>query len=379
MNEMLESKTDPSCCPVCGQTVRIGELDSHFIQELEKLYKLSASGRQRRSRTLLAATNDGSLESRWEAYLRIKSNRHCRMRMKSRKKKPDNVYCPICSENIYGDMHQLNNHVEICLRKNIMVAIQQLTPGSFQSLELVQNMRHKLLQLIQEKYFHGSFVERDEEETVDVEGEGEIETYEDYDWTLRPPFTLNSFHGERKADRLVGEETEESRRESVENLEFGPRQYTEHDLVVSLDEDSNNDPDTSGTLDSPLAHSNHSLNDAMNLKIKEKLLSLDELSKSNNLDSKQVVEALKNRIRDLEAETTGSKFICLICKDQYVKPLTSVGCWHVYCEQCWLHTLGVKKLCPQCNMITSPSDLRRIYLLQQNKTKRRQAKRIMLY
>lgn len=42
---------------------------------------------------------------------------------------------------------------------------------------------------------HGSFVERDEEETVDVEGEGEIETYEDYDWTLRPPFTLNSFHG----------------------------------------------------------------------------------------------------------------------------------------------------------------------------------------
>lgn len=48
---------------------------------------------------------------------------------------------------------------------------------------------------------------------------------------------------------MVGEETEESRRESVENLEFGPRQYTEHDLVVSLDEDSNNDPDTSGTLD----------------------------------------------------------------------------------------------------------------------------------
>lgn len=74
---------------------------------------------------------------------------------------------------------------------------------------------------------------------------------------------------------------------------------------------------------SPLAHSNHSLNDAMNLKIKEKLLSLDELSKSNNLDSKQVVEALKNRIRDLEAETTGSKFICLICKVIYTYRLST--------------------------------------------------------
>ncbi|CAG2053280.1 unnamed protein product [Timema podura] len=48
--------------------------------------------------------------------------------------------------------------------------------------------------------------------------------------------------------------------------------------------------------------------------------------------------------------------------ERYKKPVISVCCWHVHCEECWLHTLGAKKLCPQCNMITSPSDLRRIYM-----------------
>jgi len=55
-------------------------------------------------------------------------------------------------------------------------------------------------------------------------------------------------------------------------------------------------------------------------------------------------------------------FRCLICMDKYCKPVISVKCWHVHCEECWLRTLGAKKLCPQCNVITSPADLRRIFL-----------------
>ncbi|XP_068197405.1 E3 ubiquitin-protein ligase RNF220a isoform X2 [Antennarius striatus] len=49
-------------------------------------------------------------------------------------------------------------------------------------------------------------------------------------------------------------------------------------------------------------------------------------------------------------------------RDSYSMPLTSIQCWHVHCEECWLRTLGNKKLCPQCNTITSPGDLRRVYL-----------------
>ncbi|XP_049603493.1 E3 ubiquitin-protein ligase RNF220a isoform X4 [Syngnathus scovelli] len=49
-------------------------------------------------------------------------------------------------------------------------------------------------------------------------------------------------------------------------------------------------------------------------------------------------------------------------RDSYTMPLTSIQCWHVHCEECWLRTLGNKKLCPQCNTITSPGDLRRVFL-----------------
>ncbi|KAJ4937420.1 hypothetical protein JOQ06_001979, partial [Pogonophryne albipinna] len=102
----------------------------------------------------------------------------------------------------------------------------------------------------------------------------------------------------------------------------------------------------------------------------------------------------------------------LVLSDSYTMPLTSIQCWHVHCEECWLRTLsavsferneltgrrrwrtvvetthsqcaayyhlllycrwhaikalqrkrrrGNKKLCPQCNTITSPGDLRRVY------------------
>ncbi|XP_078527860.1 E3 ubiquitin-protein ligase RNF220 isoform X6 [Lissotriton helveticus] len=74
-------------------------------------------------------------------------------------------------------------------------------------------------------------------------------------------------------------------------------------------------------------------------------------------------EALKARIRELERQLSrGDRYKCLICMDSYTMPLTSIQCWHVHCEECWLRTLGAKKLCPQCNTITSPGDLRRIYL-----------------
>lgn len=65
---------DPTCCPVCGVTLRPGELDTHFVQELERLYKLSAKVRVRRLSSPAArererdglSSSDGSLEGRWE-------------------------------------------------------------------------------------------------------------------------------------------------------------------------------------------------------------------------------------------------------------------------------------------------------------------------
>ncbi|XP_076860482.1 E3 ubiquitin-protein ligase Rnf220-like [Brachyhypopomus gauderio] len=80
-------------------------------------------------------------------------------------------------------------------------------------------------------------------------------------------------------------------------------------------------------------------------------------------ESLNTLDALKMRIRDLEKQLTrGERIKCLICMESYAVPLTSIQCWHVHCEECWLRTLGAKKLCPQCNTITSPGDLRRVYL-----------------
>ncbi|XP_040360833.1 uncharacterized protein LOC121048491 [Ixodes scapularis] len=53
---------------------------------------------------------------------------------------------------------------------------------------------------------------------------------------------------------------------------------------------------------------------------------------------------------------------CVVCSEPYRTPLVSVCCWHVHCERCWLQTLGSKRLCPQCDAVTCPSDLRKIYL-----------------
>jgi len=77
--------------------------------------------------------------------------------------------------------------------------------------------------------------------------------------------------------------------------------------------------------------------------------------------SRLVLESLKARVRELEEVARGTPR-CLICLEPYRSPLTSIVCWHVHCEECWLQTLGTKKLCPQCMKITSPVDLRKIYL-----------------
>ncbi|KAJ1817380.1 hypothetical protein LPJ75_001731 [Coemansia sp. RSA 2598] len=74
-----------------------------------------------------------------------------------------------------------------------------------------------------------------------------------------------------------------------------------------------------------------------------------------------VVDALKARIQEQDRLLRTVKK-CTICLESYDQPCVSVNCWHVHCEKCWLHTLGSKKLCPQCLQITQPTDLRRIYM-----------------
>ncbi|XP_077500959.1 uncharacterized protein LOC144111507 isoform X2 [Amblyomma americanum] len=66
-----------------------------------------------------------------------------------------------------------------------------------------------------------------------------------------------------------------------------------------------------------------------------------------------------------DGSTNGDETVrwkCVVCSGPYTTPLVSVCCWHVHCERCWLQSLGAKRLCPQCDVVTCPSDLRKIHL-----------------
>ncbi|KNE57562.1 hypothetical protein AMAG_03259 [Allomyces macrogynus ATCC 38327] len=82
---------------------------------------------------------------------------------------------------------------------------------------------------------------------------------------------------------------------------------------------------------------------------------------SPSADSNLVVEALKARVAELEAQTAEMPR-CRICWGVPNTPVVSAVCWHVHCEACWLTALGAKKVCPQCRVIMRPEDLRRVYI-----------------
>ncbi|KAK0169998.1 hypothetical protein PV328_010614 [Microctonus aethiopoides] len=381
--------SDPSCCPVCSVTVRPQELEQHFAQELDRLYKVSTNNSRPRQRLTLPPTHhqdpahgpmlhapstaDGTPIGRWETYKRIRANRQARIRVKNRKRKADEPACPVCSERLSGTPDELNQHVERCLNKH-----NGGNPGSNVNLD---------------------------DEEVDVEGDAE--TFEEYEWAGQRRIRATSMLiGGFSAVGLATSSNNRGpsgpgRQEEEEDLvvdgddaaQFGPSQYSEADVIAPRGEgtpreqkerdalreavispnvpltphtppdqphgaqiDVKPEPGTIGITNnslSPTSTPSRQRNDGDDC--------LMSSPKCENTDA-PVVEALRNRIRELENEMRGQPFKCLICMEQYKKPVTSVCCWHVHCEQCWLHTLGAKKLCPQCNMITSPSDLRRIYM-----------------
>ncbi|XP_076289033.1 E3 ubiquitin-protein ligase RNF220 isoform X3 [Lasioglossum baleicum] len=376
--------SDPSCCPACGVTVRPQELEQHFAQELDRLYKISsASSRARAPRSNLPPGHpqdhphgpmhhtpsavDGTPHGRWETYKRIKANRQARIRVKNRKRKADEPSCPVCNERLSGSSEELNQHVERCLSKH-----NNGNPAGQNNLD---------------------------DEEVDVEGDAE--TFEEYEWAgQRRVRATSMLVGGFSAAGLA---TSSSNRSSAggnggpnqqddddvdlvvdgdDVAEFGPAQYSEADVIAPrMDgtprEQKERDALREAVISPNAPNSIHTPQTPEQggqgmVEVKPEpgtMTALGQSEQGEGIPSSPrrdgdtpVIEALRGRIRELEAEMRGQPFKCLICMEQYKKPVTSVCCWHVHCEQCWLHTLGAKKLCPQCNMITSPSDLRRIYM-----------------
>lgn len=157
---------------------------------------------------------------------------------------------------------------------------------------------------------------------------------------------------------------------------YGEAQYSERDIILlNKDDQRLRDlvigepaPSTSAARDKP-EENNQNVANSVSPSIsptseKDFSMEVDKLLPNANAtdqSSQTIIESLKARIREYE-NLIKYKSKCLICLDDFKKPVVSICCWHVHCEECWLYTLGCRKLCPQCNMITAAADLRRIYL-----------------
>lgn len=253
--------------------------------------------------------------------------------------------CPICFKVIINN--DLQGHVDLCLRKQ-------------------------------------------ENRTNSDESDDEIDVGETYNWCGQTRIRATTLiEGSLSSIGTVITKSNENEDElvnidEIDEQTYGPSQYTEKDIISLNKEDERlRDLVTQSQSDAPstsfsspvteqreennqniansisTSSSPVSFSDKMDVDVKS-LNCADTLIDSSN--QQIVIESLKAKIREYE-NAIRNRPKCLIClSPDFEIPVVSVMCWHVYCEKCWLNTLGAKKLCPQCNMITAATDLRRIYL-----------------
>uniref|UniRef100_A0A672MQ42 E3 ubiquitin-protein ligase RNF220 n=1 Tax=Sinocyclocheilus grahami TaxID=75366 RepID=A0A672MQ42_SINGR len=274
-----------------------------------------------------------------------------------------------------------------------------LRPGELQEHMEQEMERLTHMHIRRETSDRGNLSQREgatEEDSADVEGENGTR-FEEYEWCGQKRVRATTLlEGGFRGTGFAMCSTKESHDSDADldvdgddTLEYGKAQYTEADIIPCSGEDqgeakerealrgavlnggvpsnritpefskwaSDEMPSTSNGESSKQEPSSSSLSST------PRTCKNSEIEKITEDSTATTLEALKARIRELEKQILrGDRYKCLICMDSYAMPLTSIQCWHVHCEECWLRTLGNKKLCPQCNTITSPGDLRRVYL-----------------
>ncbi|XP_042213933.1 E3 ubiquitin-protein ligase RNF220-like [Homarus americanus] len=382
-----------SWCPVCGLTLRPGELETHFTQEVDKLVRLpqsrrpsqrpptpspstSSEGNGATPRTV--RTRSGRTSSKqWEMYQRVKSNRQVRTRVKRRRnntagdsndhQQDDEYYdddddddvvqrrtCPVCDKKVLAD--DINTHISKCLNQaedeEVDVEGENEGGSQYEEYEWCGQTRVRATQMLRaEGQLHalGTKVQQGcEDEVVDVVDDDSTSVYGPPQYTDAdlPPYNPDSDMDEEPSPSSVSNHTTTTLCNNSER--------TTIDFNLSSNTSSvSTSRGSSGSTHTPSLWSADSINPPQT----------DGPSASSISNTPAVVEALRARLQELEQDETSprGRYSCRVCHSDYMKPLVSVLCWHVHCERCWLCALSAKKLCPQCSAITSSSDLRRVY------------------
>ncbi|XP_063322755.1 E3 ubiquitin-protein ligase RNF220 isoform X1 [Pelmatolapia mariae] len=349
-------------CPVCKAVLRPGELQEHMEQELAKLAQLQISAtpvqhdhfiRTPKSLSLsLHIKREGSSPTspprpaeeahsdRYQTFLRVRANRHTRLNV------DDLCWCRCYVKSAPLRPHSAGAHLD-CAQAVRIGKLKRRKPedaqeGSADLLALEDDWNERRRIQMASIGFKGAMLVsttskecRDSDADLDVDGDDTLE----YGRAQYTDTDVIPCSGESSKETAVNSNSSSVPPESRVNLDFNKWS-------------NDGSPSTSGgeKQDGSAAGLTQTCKNA----------EIEMLSEDSTLTT---LDALKARIRDLEKQLSkGDRFKCLICMDTYTTPLTSIQCWHVHCEECWLRTLGAKKLCPQCNTITSPGDLRRVYL-----------------
>ncbi|XP_016974518.1 E3 ubiquitin-protein ligase RNF220 [Drosophila rhopaloa] len=386
---------DDVICPTCDVKIKRSQVADHCQVEMERLHNpTSASNPSSQSAGSAAASaTQGSGSGAggrqpWSVFQRVQRNRQARQRQRTRKRpaspgppasnsapaapvptaappppttapppppvgpESSQPTCPVCNHNF--PQSNIQDHVNHCLR-------QSRRNGQ------ANGERHS------------------------SEDSEDSEEYEEYEWAGQKRIRVSTlvqggysalglgqtikYNGNQQGQE---DEDEDLNVDEDDTHIYGPNQYGEGDVIPLVNDDTEGNVSEAdvtsyvrrliSSSDGPKAnHSSEALvQETATTSNLEASPSREEPSTSRSTRSAsqnllQVIESLKAKLRLYEKQAQG-KYKCLICIDDYKNPAISVSCWHVHCEQCWLQTLGARKLCPQCNSITTPKDLRRIYL-----------------
>ncbi|XP_015423025.1 PREDICTED: E3 ubiquitin-protein ligase RNF220 [Myotis davidii] len=343
-------------CPICQVLLRPSELQEHMEQELEQLAQLPTS----KNSLLKDAMAPGTPKS---------------LLLSASIKREGESPTASPHSSATDDLHHSDRYqVRSGLRQNVKLRINTRI-GKMKRRKQDEGQRE------------GSCMA--EEDAVDIEHENS-NRFEEYEWCGQKRIRATTLlEGGFRGSGFVmcsGKENPDSDADldvdGDDTLEYGKPQYTEADVIPCTGEEpgeakerealrgavlNGGPPSTRITPEFSKWASDEmpstSNGESSKQEAMQKTCKNSDIEKITEDSAVTTFEALKARVRELERQLSrGDRYKCLICMDSYSMPLTSIQCWHVHCEECWLRTLGAKKLCPQCNTITAPGDLRRIYL-----------------
>ncbi|XP_054411873.1 E3 ubiquitin-protein ligase RNF220 isoform X3 [Pongo abelii] len=362
-------------CPICQVLLRPSELQEHMEQELEQLAQLPSSknsllkdamapgtpkslllsasikreGESPTASPHSSATDDLHHSDRYQTFLRVRANRQTRLNARigkmKRRKQDEGQVCPLCNRPLAGSEQEMSRHVEHCLSKregscmaeDDAVDIEHENNNRFEEYEWCGQKRIRATTLLEGGFRGSGFIMCSGKENPDSDADLDV----DGDDTLeygKPQYT------EADVIPCTGEEPGEAKeREALRGAVL--KQVWAQAWAGGAERQealSGGPPSTRITPEFSKWASDEmpstSNGESSKQEAMQKTCKNSDIEKITEDSAVTTFEALKARVRELERQLSrGDRYKCLIC-------------------------MGAKKLCPQCNTITAPGDLRRIYL-----------------